>query len=851
MVVKADTLNLSSDKNRSLVFFILFFVSGLCALIYEIIWQRMLVLVFGSTVYATTTILVSFMGGLSLGSYLAGKYSAKFKSPIFIYGVIELLIGLFALIFPFLVNQSTMLYVVLYKNVHSNRYFFIIVRFLMLLIILLIPTSLMGATLPTISKGIVSSQNKKGYYTGLLYAFNTIGSVIGVLFATFYSIEKFGLRNTTYIAATLNIVIFFVIFIFPKYRNFKLEDSFNLQIKGKTNELSYENREILIVIIYAISGFSALSLEVLWTRELVFLLGMDSYAFGTMLSAFLFGIAIGSFVISKLIEKIKNLYLMFGLLEIGIALTTLLNFIFIPGLYDLKQGIYLESNYNLFTFVLSGYVLTLILMMLPTLMMGAIFPIVIQIYKAKNGQISTTIGNVYSINTLGSILGALVTGFIMVPLFGVINSFKIIISVNIILGSILIYIFVIPKIRNRYIGYIYILFSIMVTTVFFVFIPISKEIVKYSYIMKNKKNKLLYYSEDAYAAVSVVDVVNTGRRLYVDSGLAADTSRFDMPSHKLIVHIPLLIQNNPKTALVIGFGMGETSYSITTYSVQVDAVEISKGEIKANKYFYDVNHHVLDNPLLKLTIDDGRNYLLTHDKKYDLISVGIIHPGISANSAGFYGKDFYEQCLSRLTNNGIISQWVPTHGLSLNAFKIIIKTFIDIFPYSTMWFKYTDNFVILLGSKRPLKIDYNTYIEKFKNQKIFNDLKTVDMADPLVLLDSLWMGKNELRRFSKDAKITSDNFPILEFLAAKSFNKNGLEILQAISDDHMDVMNYITNIDLNKKDEVINTLKIIRKATDHIVKGHIYKKKEMFEKSAYEFKVARYISPGYKCIIFI
>ena len=141
----------------------------------------------------------------------------------------------------------------------------------------------------------------------------------------------------------------------------------------------------------------------------------------------------------------------------------------------------------------------------------------------------------------------------------------------------------------------------------------------FSYIMDDSDSTLLHYSEDAYASVSVIDIPGVGRRLYVDSGLAADTSRFDMPSHKMIVHVPLLIMDNPQNALVIGFGMGETSHSITTHGVHVDAVEISQGAIDANHYFLDVNHDILNNKLFTLTIDDGRNYLLTHDEKYDLI----------------------------------------------------------------------------------------------------------------------------------------------------------------------------------------------------------------------------------------
>jgi len=359
--------------------------------------------------------------------------------------------------------------------------------------------------------------------------------------------------------------------------------------------------------------------------------------------------------------------------------------------------------------------------------------------------------------------------------------------------------------------------------------------------MKGTNNKLLYYKEDAYAAVSVLDIPAVGRRLYVDSGLAADTSRFDMPSHKITVHLPLLLQNNPKRALVIGFGMGETSYSITTHGVRVDAVEISKGEIAANKYFLDVNHNILNNPLFNLIIDDGRNYLLTHEQKYDLISVGIIHPGISANSAGFYGADFYSMCRERLTPEGIISQWVPTHGLSLDAFRTIIRTFVDAFPHSTLWFKFTDNFVLLLGSRSEFSIDYRNFVQRMNRDAVLEDLETIDMTNPLVLLDSFWMDGKSLAAFAGNAENTSDNHPVLEFMSVKSVNNRGIENLEALAARHMKVADYINNVPEDSGIE--SELDTVYLATEHLVKAQIHKKKFQFDEAITEFDTALSIYP--------
>jgi spermidine synthase len=556
-----------------------------------------------------------------------------------------------------------------------------------------------------------------------------------------------------------------------------------------------------------------------------------------MLSVFLLGIGLGSFVISRSLDKIKNPFLLLGIFEVCIGVTTLLNFIFIPQLYQYKLALIANLGYNVFSSVFSGYAVTFFLMIIPTLLMGGAFPLAVRVYSENTKQIGHSVGKIYSFNAIGSIMGSLLTGFLFVPLIGISGSFKLVISINILIG---IMILLLVNYRNILFKIIPAAFASLIV-IFILFFSFTKPIVIYSYIMEDPDIKLLHYSEDEYASVSVVEIPGVGRRLYVDSGLAADTSRFDMPSHKVIAHVPLLIQKKPENALVVGFGMGETSHSITTHGVRVDAVEISEGAVDANKYFLDVNHDILNNPLFNITINDGRNFLLTNKKKYDLISVGIIHPGISSGSAGFYGLDFYKLCEASLTENGIVSQWVPTHGLSLEAFKTIVKTFITVYPHSTLWFKYTDNFVILLGSKKPFFLDYQDFLEKFQNEEVLKDLETVDMTDPVVVLDSFWMGEDELAKFVKDSGITSDDHPVLEFMSLKAAHDIGTEIIEAISPEHEKITGYITNIEMNDKLE--QEFDSVYNATEHIVRGHIYKKKFLIEEAIFEFEKALEIYP--------
>jgi spermidine synthase len=266
----------------------------------------MLALIFGSTVYAISTILVAYMAGLSIGSYFGGKFADRIKNPVKLYGICELGIGLFALIFPILLNHINGLYIEFYTLFNPSRVLFSTLRFIILGCLLLIPTSLMGATLPALSKGLTSEIEKVGIISGNLYAINTTGAVCGVAVSAFISIEAVGLRTTSHLAAFFNLAIAFIVLFGLHIKNFSNKNAAQRAFQTSPEQTSFSAKFVLFV--YALSGFCALSLEVLWTRELVFFLGSDTYAFGTMLSVFLFGIKIPSFYLeySKYVSDLRH-----------------------------------------------------------------------------------------------------------------------------------------------------------------------------------------------------------------------------------------------------------------------------------------------------------------------------------------------------------------------------------------------------------------------------------------------------------------------------------------------------------------------------------------------------------------
>ena len=256
-------------------------------------------------------------------------------------------------------------------------------------------------------------------------------------------------------------------------------------------------------------------------------------------------------------------------------------------------------------------------------------------------------------------------------------------SVNTIIGCLLI---ALNSQTNRQLRLSAIVSAALIIILSNLFIHTEKPIVLKSAIFKiqNPGGELLSYEEGVDASVTAMVDADGVHRLYVDTNQAAEDSRWDSPSHRVIAHLPLLLHPRPKRALIVGFGMGVTSYSAAQHGVTVDAVEISPGVVNANRYFTHANGNVLENPLVNLTIDDGRNYILTTENRYAMISTAIIHPLVSSGRSSIYSNDFYELCQRILTDDGIMCQWVPLHRLPEEYYKMIIRTFIKVFPHTTL-----------------------------------------------------------------------------------------------------------------------------------------------------------------------
>ena len=829
------------------IVWIIFLLSGASGLVYEVVWTRQLTLVFGSTVFAISTVLTAFMAGLALGSYYFGRMADRERRPLRLYAILEAGIGAFALIWPLLLSVLNAIYILAYRGLGAEFYSLSLIRFALSFLVLLLPSTLMGGTLPILSRFFVNRLEKLGLNVGALYALNTFGAVVGCVAAGFFLVQYLGVQASIYLAAAINFAVAIIAFLLDRLSVRSAESS---EVETQETQPASDPAPVdsgsdpifrLVLFAFAVSGFCALSYEVFWTRILVFFLGSTTYAFSTMLAAFLFGIALGSFIFAWIADRLKSLVNLLGLVQIGIGLAAVALIPAFGGLYDI--GSTLQSMFGGARFW--SFAACVIVMSVPTLLMGMSFPIVARIYTVNAAKLGRSIGNVYALNTVGSILGAFCAGFILIPLIGIRPGIVLMATLNVIIGCVLIFR---NKKRSQFFNGAAVGGTILTIGIAAIVLFVAnKPLFLKSAIFRTQRpgDTIIDYQEEVDATVTTLKDDEDVYRLYVDTNQAADASRWDSPSHRVIAHLPLLLHPNPKRALVVGFGMGVTSYSITQHGVRVDAVEISKRVIdSARSHFSHVNRNVLDNPLFSHYINDGRNHILMTEQKYDMISTGIIHPLVSAGSSNIYTADFYRLCQRILTEDGIMCQWVPLHRVPEEHYKTIVRTFVEVFPHATLWYKYTPDFVILIGTPRPLRINYKDFLARAQIPSIREGLAHDDL-DGMSLLDSFMMGEKRVLEYVGDGPIHTDDHPHLEFFRAQDLTNTTAANVAGMTKHRERVTPYLDNYGrtIGEKKEIRGQVRQYFDATQKLILGQVEYAKGQYDRAVGLLNQAIAINP--------
>jgi len=760
-----------------------FFLSGISGLIYEVVWTRMLTQIFGNTTHAVATVLTAFMGGLALGSYLFGLLADRGKNNFLLYGILEAGVGLYGFLVPWLFKLVQWVYIPLFSLSESYPLIFNLFLFLLVFIFLMVPTLLMGATLPILSRFFIVSFSHVGRRVGDLYATNTMGAVLGCALAGYWLIPAVGMRATVTIAATLNVLIALVIFAVDRARdkgsafNRTNDDPFSLK-KNPAEAVSSVGRILLISI--GLSGFAALVYENSWTRALTMVIGSSVYSFTTMLVTFLVGLALGGFLYARLFGRREVGLSTFGIIQLLVGLAALAT---IP-LFERLPLLFLRLLYALgvsFSLFLSiQLLLCALVMLLPTVLLGMTFPLVAQLFTQDLYRVGSSVGISYAANTLGAILGAFAGGFIFIPWIGVQNSIILGVVLNLSVGWFLLVLDPRATLQRRFAVGLLVLVAIIfiplkiprwdprvITSGVSIYDDAFEELETDSLRLEQmRKDDILYYKEGLTATISVHRGIFD--YLYFKTNGKVDGSYGDALTQLMIGYIPLFLNPAAKSVAVIGLGTGMTAKAVGAFPIrEIEILEIEPAMAEAARYFYEFNGNILDDPRVRLVFADGRNYILATPKLYDVITSEPSNPWI-AGVANLYTREFYEVAKSKLRENGIFAQWFHNYSMSLDDFRMVFRTFGEVFPHVSVWELGEEDY-LLVGSKKEQVFDYAALTQVFsKNQTLQEDFKDLGLTDIDGVLSFYRMGRKELMAFSKGAGVNTDDGAQLEYSAPKN-----------------------------------------------------------------------------------
>ena len=837
---------------------VLFFLSGATGLVYEVVWHKMLVLVFGSTAFATATILASFMSGLALGSFCFGRLADRYREPLKVYAYLEAGIGVFALLFPVILSGVTAAYVGIYQRFDATFYLFSLLRFILSFLILVIPSFLMGGTLPVLGKLFVREFGRLGSGIGSLYGTNTLGAVAGTFSAGFFLIILLGAKESTYVAAAVNILVAGAAFGLSGFSSPQHQDS------GRTDKRP-ENRQPsrpkyppyvyhVVLVAYGLSGFCALAYEVLWTRVLVFYVHSTTYAFTIMLTSFLLGIALGSLVCARLVDRVKQHLGWLAAIEVLIGLFAILSIWEFRTLDDLMVSL-TDRVPSWQMFVAARYVGASLIMFIPTLLMGIAFPLATKIYGQNKDTLGRRVGNIYSVNTVGSVLGSIAAGFVMIPLIGITKAIILVAALNLILGIVIL---LAHPFMGRPAKWAVVAAIAVIIPVAGAAIPTDRPLGLYSRPFRDLEEggKVLFYDEGIGATVTVHQLPpdpadkQVYKLLEVDGVNVAGTMPMLRLSQKLQGHLPVLLYKastgkDPRNVFLLGMGTGASSYAATRHRInRLDILEIVAAEVDALRYFRELNRDLLNEPRVRIRIDDARNFLLATQEEYDVIESDTIHPEQNAN---VFSREYFELARERLSEDGVFSVWLPMYGMSEETFKILINTLYSVFPHVTVWYASTQptRHALLVGSKRKLKIDYGLLQEELAYPPVRESLAEVGLDDVFALLGGFITDESRLGGYVADSLVSTDNRPYLAYYNPVQKGRFPLlepRVLEIFAQLSLPVLPYVVNMGAAET-RIRTTLEHRSRAKVHVLRAIAHDYGRDYTNSIAELKNAQALTP--------
>lgn len=753
------------------ILLLLFVGSGMCALIYEVVWFQLLELVIGSSAISLGVLLATFMGGMCLGSLYLPRFIDKKHHPLKVYAFLELGIGVMGLV----VLYAVPLVGSLYSLTAGHGFVGIAMRAIVAAICLLPPTIMMGATLPAVARWIESTP-KGVSWLGFFYGGNTAGAVLGAVLAGFYLLRVYDMSVSTFLAAIVNFAIFGAAYTIAKQAPALAETGDENDLE--TDDVQNVPSSKVVYLVIGMSGLCALGAEVVWTRLLSLMLGASTYTFSLILATFLTGLGLGSAAGAGLARALNRPQIALGwaqaLQMAGIAWAAFMIAIVLPNWPvnpSLSPGPW---------FTLHIDVTRCLWVVLPSASLwGASFPLALAALAKRNEDTGRLAGRVYAANTFGAIIGSLAFSLVVVPNFGTQHAEQALLVLSGI-SALLAFSTILSTARVAATG------SLIVTGFMLLILgtnvpAIPGLLVAYGRYMVTWLNRVQieYVGEGMNSSVAISKLGDNGAvQFHVSGKVEASSLPQDMKLQRMLGHLPALVHPNPKSVLIVGFGAGVTSGSFVPYP-SINRIVICELEPlipeKISTYFTNENNNVKNDKRTEIFYDDARSFIITTKEKFDIITSDPIHPWVKG-AASLYTKEYFEAVRDHLNPGGVVTQWVPLYESNMEAVKSEVATFLKVFPQGSVWANNVDGKgydVVMLGSKDPITININQIEARLRDasyQKVVSSLVEVGFSSSLQLFSTYATQASDLTSWVSDAEINLDRNLRLQYLAGTGLN---------------------------------------------------------------------------------
>ena len=781
----------SSSRYFRILIYVCFFLSGAASLIYEVVWARHLGLFLGITSLAHTAVITAFMAGLAAGSMVFGRIADRNINPFRLYAWLEFAIAAYAAATPWLFPALQAAYTEIAGTTGVTGTSAQWVRVGIALVALLLPTFLMGGTLPLLVRGVTTRLPHLGATTSRLYGLNTLGAMTGTLLAGYVLIYQLGIRGTIFTGVALNVLVGWVVLqALPAGQGVEAADSGvppGTPAAAANTEATRRTR-LFIVLGFGAAGFASLLTQMAWIRAMVLLVGGSVYAFTITLSCFLAGIGIGSLVYRRVFQggpdeagyrRMPHAAAIAGVIGatilVGIPLLAKLPEWYLTGY---SAGLY--NNFALF----QGYIffLAFMLMVLPTLFMGLLFPLVTVIWTDVATATGRGVGAAYAVNTVGTILGALLGGLFVLPALGIQNSLMLAAGIYIVVAGVFWWYAGNRLSLGARAGLP--VFGLLLLAAGVWLIPPWDRVVwgngvyyRPDYAAEEIKTRdlhdimsecaLLYYAEGLDGTVAVCE--GPEQRYLVINGKTDATSMGDLDTQLMLGLYPALLHQEAKNAMIIGLGSGITASAVAGYPAieNITVLEMQPEVVEASDYFRPENRDVLDDPRVNVVTADARNFVLAEEREWDIIISEPSNPWISGVS-NLFTEDFFRMAKQRLAPGGIMTQWFHAYSMSEQDMRMVLNTFSSMYRYVTVW-NIQSGDLLMIGSDTRYSFDHERFREFQRHPVVGEDLRRAGISELRDLVRNHLMDNAAVRQYTQGSGLNTDNDPSIEFNAPKYF----------------------------------------------------------------------------------